>query len=207
MGNIIRASDSRLARIDVSVPGFLTREGTMQVKLPSHHSPREEVVSRKEIASSCLSLEEEIDQFQLEEEREEQGELVIEVLDLEDELDRSSSVRSTGFVIACITSSLEEEEIPLERKKGPSLRELLMDRSEGSASKDTSGSQLPPPPSASPSVPANLRKRKKDKEVVEEGELVPSNEGVPPTVSKASKGLPWPRLRRLSMWPRCALKT
>ena len=43
----------------------------MQVKLPFHHSPCEEVVLRKEIASSRLSLEEEIDQFQLEEEKEE----------------------------------------------------------------------------------------------------------------------------------------
>ena len=135
---------------------------------------------------------------------------MIEVLDSEDELDKSLGVRSTEFVVACITSSLEEEEeeeMPLERKKRPSLRELLMGRSKGSTSKDALGSQLPPPPSTSPSMSTNLRKREKDKEVVEEGELVPSNEGVPPTVSKASKGLPRPRVRRLSMWPRCALKT
>ena len=71
---------------------------------------REEAILRKKTGSSCLSLEEEIDQFQLEEEREEQGEPVIQVLNSEDELDRSSGLRSSGFVVARITSSLEEEE-------------------------------------------------------------------------------------------------
>ena len=49
----------------------------MQVELPSSRSPHEEAVLRKEIAFSCLSLEAKIDQFHLEEEREEQRELVI----------------------------------------------------------------------------------------------------------------------------------
>ena len=88
------------------------------------------------------------------------------------------------------TSSLEEEEeTPLERKKGSSLHELLTGRSKGSAFKEASGSQLPPPPpSASLFAPANLKKRKKDKEVVEEGKLVPYNEGIHPKVSKMAKG-------------------
>ena len=112
---------------------------------------------------------EEIDQFWFEEEREEQGEPVIEVSDSEDELDNSSGVHSIRFIVARITRSLEEEEeeMPLERKKGSSFRELLAGRSKRSTSKDTSGSQLPPPPpSASPCMVANLRKRKNDKEVV-----------------------------------------
>ena len=71
---------------------------------------REEAILRKKTGSSRLSLEEEIDQFQLEEEREEQGEPVIQVLNSEDELDRSSGLRSSGFVVTRITSSLEEEE-------------------------------------------------------------------------------------------------
>ena len=49
----------------------------MQVELPSRRSPREAAVLRKETISSRLSLETKIDQFHLEEEREEQGELVI----------------------------------------------------------------------------------------------------------------------------------
>ena len=71
---------------------------------------REEAILRKKTGSSRLSLEEEIDQFRLEEEREEQGEPVIQVLNSEDELDRSSGLRSSGFVVARITNSLEEEE-------------------------------------------------------------------------------------------------
>ena len=169
VGNAIRVGDTRLAQIDISMPGFLTRKGTVQVELPSHRSPHGEAVPREEIASSCLSLGEEIDQFWFEEEREEQGEPVIEVSDSEDELDKSSGVRSIRFIVARITRSLEEEEeeMPLERKKGSSFRELLAGRSKRSTSKDTSGSQLPPPPpSASPCMVANLRKRKNDKEVV-----------------------------------------
>ena len=50
----------------------------MQVELPSHCSPREAAIPREEIASSHLSLEVEINQFQLKEEREEQGKLVIQ---------------------------------------------------------------------------------------------------------------------------------
>jgi len=61
VGNVIRASDPRLARIDISVPRFLAREGIVQVELSSHHFPREEAVSREEIASSRLSLKAEID--------------------------------------------------------------------------------------------------------------------------------------------------
>ena len=50
------------------------------------------------------------------------------ILDSEDELDRSSVVCSPKLVVACVDSSLEEEdEMPLDnRKKG--LRELLKAR-------------------------------------------------------------------------------
>ena len=47
MGNAIRKGDPRLAQIDVSVPKFLARKGTMQVELPSHRYPREEAVPRE----------------------------------------------------------------------------------------------------------------------------------------------------------------
>ena len=141
---------------------------------------------------------------------------MIQVSDSEDELDKSSCIHSSGFIVARITSNLEEEEeeeeeeeMPLERKKGLSLCELLVGRSKGSASKDAFGFQLPPlPPSlASPFAFANLKKGKKDNEVVEKEELVPYNKGFLLRCQrrpKAGKGLPWPRVRRLSMWPRCA---
>lgn len=77
----------------------------------------------------------------------------------------------------------------LERKKGSSLRALLARRSKGSAPKDASGSELPPPhPSANPFAPTNLKKWKKDKEVAKEGELVPYSEGIPPKMPKTAKG-------------------
>ena len=49
----------------------------MQIELPSHRSPREAAALREETASSRLSLKAKIDQFYLEEGREEQGEPVI----------------------------------------------------------------------------------------------------------------------------------
>ena len=55
-------------------------------------------------------------------------------------LDRFSGVRTSGFVVAHIDNSSEEEEeeMALNRKKG--LQELLVDRAKGPTPKDTSGS-------------------------------------------------------------------
>ena len=120
---------------------------------------------------------------------------MIQVSDSEDELDRFPSVRTFELVVACIASDSEEEEkeeeMPLERKNG--LRELLADRAKGLAPKDASRSQLPPalplppPYSVNPFALANLKKRKKDKEVVEERELVLHNKEVPPKLSRTTK--------------------
>lgn len=85
---------------------------------PSHYAPPEAVVLGEETVSSRLSLEAEIDQFKLEGDMKEQGEPMIQLSDSKDELNRSSRVRSPEFVVACITSNLEEEEeldMPLER--------------------------------------------------------------------------------------------
>ena len=102
----------------------------------------------------------------------------------------------------------------LERKKG--LHELFAGRAKGSTPKDTSGSHfllaLPPSPlsSVNPFTLANLKKRKKDKEVVEEGELVPHNKEVPPKLPRTAKdkGRALSRLRpkRVGTWSRCALR-
>ena len=72
----------------------------MPVELPSCRSPHEATVLKKETASSRLSLETEINQFHLEEEKEEQEELVIQVSNLEDELDKSFGVRTPRFIVA-----------------------------------------------------------------------------------------------------------
>ena len=71
MGHAIRAGNPQLRRIDVYVPGFLAREDVVPVELPPQLILPEAVAPREETNSLCLSLEEEIDQFQLEEEREE----------------------------------------------------------------------------------------------------------------------------------------
>lgn len=78
--------------------------------------------------------------------------------------------------------------MPLDRKRG--LHEFLANRAKGSVPKDASGSQPlpPPPPSVNPFALANLKKRKKDKEVTKEGELVPHKEEVPPKLQKTAKG-------------------
>ena len=108
MGHAIRANDPRLALIDVLVPGFLAREDIMQVKLPSCRSLRETAVLKEETAFSRLSLEVEINWFHLEEEREKQGDPVIQVSDSEGELDRFLGVRTSGFIIARIDNSSQE---------------------------------------------------------------------------------------------------
>ena len=75
IGHAIRARDPRINRIDVSKPDFLAREDLPPVKLavqqipppliiPLQQVPLEApVAAKEEIASSRLSLEEEIDQF------------------------------------------------------------------------------------------------------------------------------------------------
>ena len=111
----------------------------MPIELPSHRAPRETAAPQEEIAS--LSLEAKIDQFHLEEEREEQEDSVIKFLDSKGELDRVSSVCTFGLVVACIDDSLEdeEEEMALSRKRG--LRDLLADRGKGPTPEDALGSQ------------------------------------------------------------------
>ena len=78
-------------------------------------------------------------------------------------------------------SSEEEEKMALDRKKG--LKKLLVDRAKGSVQKDTSRSQplptlLPPPPPPAVNLLAmpNLKKKRKEKEVAEEGEVVRQKE-------------------------------
>ena len=139
VGHAIRIGDPWLAWIDISVPRFLAQEYIVPVELTSRHFPCKAVVLREELASSWLSHEAEIDQFRLEEEEEEQEKHVIQVLDSEGELDKSSVVRNPKFIVARVDdSSKEEEEMALNKKKG--LRELFADRAKGQAPKDISGS-------------------------------------------------------------------
>ena len=65
-GHAIRAGDSRLAHIDVSMPGFLAQRDLPPVVLPLQQVlPVATAAPREEIASSRLSLEKEICLFTL----------------------------------------------------------------------------------------------------------------------------------------------
>ena len=72
VGHTIRAGNHRLRKIDVSVPRFLTRKDVVPIEMPPILALPETTTPREETASSHLSLEEEIYQFQLKEEREKQ---------------------------------------------------------------------------------------------------------------------------------------
>ena len=75
IGHAIRAGDPLINRIDVSRPVFLTRDDLPPVRLPIQQIPPSLIIplqqvplealvaAEKEIASSRLSLKEEIDQF------------------------------------------------------------------------------------------------------------------------------------------------
>ena len=79
VGHAIRVYNPRLALKDVLVPGFLARDYIVLVELPSYRASRETLAFREETASSLLEAE--IDQFHLEEEREERGDSIIKVSD------------------------------------------------------------------------------------------------------------------------------
>ena len=164
MGHAIRAGDPRLYGIDISIPRFLAQEDVMPIELPPILALPEAVTPREETAFSCLSLEEEIDQFQLGEE----GEVCVdpvEISDTEGELNRTSSVCTPGLIFAEIddSSKEEEEEMSLNPRKG--LKDLLMRRNKGSSSKEAPKfqppSSLPPPVTSLLPIP-NLKKKKKE---------------------------------------------
>ena len=109
VGQVIRAGDPRIHRIDVSQPDFLAREDLLPVELPLQHSQQEVTIPREETTSSRLSLEAEIGQFQLEKE-EEAPKRLMELSYSEAEFDRLSIVRSPRLVVAQVNPNSEEEE-------------------------------------------------------------------------------------------------
>ena len=147
IGQAIRAGSSRFSRIDVSKPGFLARRDLPPVALPipqnlppnaqppPQNLPKAAAFPKKEIASSRLSLEEEIDRFHFEENNWRAP--LINLSDAEGESDRNSGVRTPILVIACLdNSSIEEEDNMALNKGNKSLRELMATRGKGSTSKE-----------------------------------------------------------------------
>lgn len=94
--------------------------------MPSQCVPQDAVTLREETASLLHSLEKEIDQFHPEEVEEEQREPVIPVSDSEEELDKSSGIHTSRFIVARVgDNSKKEEEMSFQRK---GLRDLLKGR-------------------------------------------------------------------------------
>ena len=193
VGQAIRAGSSRLARIGVSKPRFLARRDLPSITLPVPQNlppvalpfpqivPEVAAISEEGIASSRLTLEEEIDKFHFEEETNLRTPL-INISDAEGESDRNSSVHTPILVITRPNSSYEEKEDSMALNKGnKSLRELMAFRGKESTSKGAPKSQvpsnLPPPP---PQIPIDLGlkpnpdlKKKRPLETLEEREVGP----------------------------------
>ena len=141
--------------------------------------PEAAAILREEIASSHLSLEEEIDKFHFEEE-ETQGAQVVHISDAEDEPDRHSGVHTLILVITCPNSTLEEEEDKMAlNRRSKSLRDLMTARNKGSTLKEVLKSQvsptLPPPTlllltNLGLHVVPNLKKKRPVQEI-KEGEV------------------------------------
>ena len=135
------------------------------------------VATEEEIASSRLSLEEEIDQFRFVEDVG-PSEKPVDILDSETESVNLSSVHPKQLVITRIDSESEEEEEEMDQKKRPILKGLLASRNKGGSSKEAPKTQPPTIPPPSPPIDLglqampNLNKRRPDHEL-EEGELAP----------------------------------
>ena len=155
IGQSIRARSSRLAQIDVSKPRFLARRDFPSVTLPIPQNlppaaqpppqdhPEAAAFIEVEIASSRLSLEEEIDEFYFEDNNPKAP--LINLSDAEGESDKNSSIRTPLLVIAYPNNSSDEEEDNMALNKGNmSPRELMAARGKGSSSKAPIKSQAPP---------------------------------------------------------------
>ena len=190
VGQVLRAGNPRLARIDVSKPGFLARRDLPPVVLLAQLNPPQLVVPLQQVplvavpvaegvaSSSHLSFEDEIDRFQFVEER--TPERLVEILNSETEFDRLSTAHQPGQAVAFIETSSEEVEA-MDLKKRPSLRGLMASRGKGATPLEAPKVQtlinLPPPPPL-PLVDQGLRpnldpKKKRPIQELEEGEMLP----------------------------------
>ena len=161
IGHAIKAGHPRINHIDVSRPDFLARDDLSPVRLPVQQIPpsliiplqqvpfEAPVIVEEEIASSRLSLEEEIDQFCFVEDKG-PSEKPVDILDSETESANLSFVHPKQLVITRIDLESEEEEEEMDQKKIPGLKSLLASRNKGGSSKEAPKTQphvvLPPHP-------------------------------------------------------------
>ena len=184
VGQAIRVGSSRLARIDVFKPGFLARRDLPPVTRPVPQNlpqalPNAAAILAKEVASSRLSLEKEIEKFHFEEEKSPRAPL-INISDVEGESNRNSGIHTPNLVITRPDDSNEKEDSMVLNKGNKSLRELMATRGKQLTSKETPKSQVPPPPPPPPQIPTDLGlklnldlKKKRSIEMLEEGEVGP----------------------------------
>ena len=128
IGHTIRAGDPRINRIDVSKPNFLARDDLPPVRLPVQKIPPQLVVllqqvhleasieAKEEIASSRLSLEEEIDKFRFVEDAG-PSEKPVDISNSKTDSVDISFVHPRQLVITQIDSESEEEEGQMDQKK------------------------------------------------------------------------------------------
>ena len=177
-----------MAQIDVSKPGFLAwRDLPPVTRLVPHNLPQVAfplpqtlpevaVIPAEEIASSRLSLEEEIDKFHFEKENNPKAPL-INISDTEGESDRNSGIHTPILVITHPDDSDEEEDSIVLNKGNKSLRDLMATRGKESTSKAAPKSQVPSP---LPQIPTDLGlkpnpnlKKKRSIQTLEEGKVSP----------------------------------
>ena len=96
--------------------------------------PKAAITPREEVASSRLSLEEEIENFHFEE-GEIQEAVVVNISDTEEEADRHSGVHVPTLIVACLDSTSEEEEDKMALNQvNRSLKDLMAARNKGTTS-------------------------------------------------------------------------
>ena len=146
-----------MARIDVSKPGFLARRDlspiprlVLQNPLPValsllHASPNDVAIPAEGVASSRLSLKEEIDKFHFEEEKSSRAPLIC-ISDAKGESDRSSGIHNPYLIIARPDDSNEEEDNMALNNGNKILIDLMVVRGKESTYKTTLKSQVAPPP-------------------------------------------------------------
>ena len=185
VGNSIRADDHRLARIDVSQPGFLAPYDLLPVDHPIPQGipfaaqllqqvPLGEGIIGEGTASSS-SLEQEINRFKFEEEE------TILISEAEEGANEHSCIQTSAQVITFIADTSDEEE-EMAPKTGPSLKELMKSRNKAPSPKDKNKFKPPANPPPPPlQIPADLGlkpnpdlRKKRPMDTVEEGELGPS---------------------------------
>ena len=160
VGNSIRADDHRLARIDISRPGFLAPYDLPLVDhpipqgIPFAAQPLQQVPLREAIigegTTSSSSLKQEIDRFKFEEKE------TILITEAEEGADEHSCVQTSAQVITFIADTSDEEEA-MAPKTSPSLRELMKSRNKAPSPKDKNKSKPPAnPPPPPPQIPVDL---------------------------------------------------